>query len=525
VDGALAAAMAGDRRIDAVRAWWRVRHPPASLGRRLDVLYMVAIHAAVFGAVAYGTASTALGQVVTPHALAVFGPSLALLGLLLGARWGAFQGPVVFPVADVAFLLGAPLPRRTLVARRLALALAAGAGAGAVAAGVAIVGLAGGGRGIAVDRAAGLAAGLTELGVLTVAAMWAVERSARWELAAWRATWLGALAAAAVAGAAGAGSIGRAVALWSGPWGWAVLPGTGSAGWAAGLGLLTAATAVAVRAVLRSGGDCSVERHLRRAEARANATASLWSFDARTARRALETVGSRGTGRRSVVLRRPRDPRLTVVWRDVLTALRTPGRVAEAAVLTGGATALALLQADRIVVLAAAILVGYFGAARMLWPLRAELDAPDRVRVLLRPRIGRVLLGHALVPVVVTTSASALAAVACAAAGALPEHGAATALVLVALTPVLTLCAGVSARRGGRLPHSILATAMAADPSGGATAVMAWFAWWPSVALTLGIVPLVLVTTAGASAALVAAGWTAAAVATLAWLLDRDPRL
>src|SRR4051794_39036924 len=177
----LAVAAAGDRRLAAVRAWWRVRHPPPTLGRRLDVAYTAGITVAILGAVAYGTAGSALAEVLTPARLEAFGPPAALVGLLLCARWGAYQGPVVFTVADVAFLLGAPLPRRGLAARRLAAALATGAAGGAAIAALLIVGVAGEGRGIAAGDAAGLVAAIAELGLLGVAAAWGVERPPRWE--------------------------------------------------------------------------------------------------------------------------------------------------------------------------------------------------------------------------------------------------------------------------------------------------------------------------------------------------------
>ena len=99
------------RNLRDVRAWWRAHHPAARVGHRLELLYTIALVGGIFGALAYGTASSALAQLLTPHSLAVFGPSLALLVVLLAMHWGAYQGPVVFSVPDVAFLLGAPLCR------------------------------------------------------------------------------------------------------------------------------------------------------------------------------------------------------------------------------------------------------------------------------------------------------------------------------------------------------------------------------------------------------------------------------
>ena len=59
-----------------------------------------------------------------------------------------------------------------------------------------------------------------------------------------------------------------------------------------------------------------------------------------------------------------------------MSALRAPGRVVEALTLSAAAAAVATAQADRPLVVAAAMVAGYLGAARMLWPLRAELDVP-----------------------------------------------------------------------------------------------------------------------------------------------------
>ena len=49
----------------------------------------------------------------------------------------------------------------------------------------------------------------------------------------------------------------------------------------------------------------------------------------------------------------------------------------------------------------------------------------------------------------------------------------------------------MSARRGGRLPVTVMARSVAADPSGGAVGVLGWFAWWPSVATVAGTGPVV----------------------------------
>src|SRR4051812_14454078 len=225
-----------------VRWWWREQRPGPSMWRRLDLAYTVAISVAILGALVYGTASSALSRVVTPGAMATYGPPAALLGLLVTAQWGSYQGPVVYSVADVGQLLGAPLPRRGLAWRRLARGLVAGAGAGAVVAAVLLVGLAGEDRGVATARAAAFTAGVAELGVLGVAAAWGVQSSARRERLAARAIWPAVAVAAALAAWAAGGGTARDVALWSGPWGWAVqaAAGANTAAWVAALVLLTA---------------------------------------------------------------------------------------------------------------------------------------------------------------------------------------------------------------------------------------------------------------------------------------------
>jgi hypothetical protein len=476
-----------DRRLADVRAWWRVRHPPPSVAQRLDVAYTTVIVGAIFGAVAYGTAGSALADVLSPERLERFGPPAALIALVLVARWGAFHGPVVFTVPDVAFLLGAPLPRRGLAKRRLALAFACGTAAGALLAGVLLVGLGDTGTGDAVM----LVAALAELGALAVAAAWAVERSASSERAVWLATW------PTIAAAAG-------VAAWSPD-----LPTVPA------VALLSVVTPAAVLQALRTSGHCSAERHLRRAEARQGAIASLGVYDVRTARRSLEAA--RPTRIRWGGGRLRRLPVPAVAWRDAVSALRVPGRVMEALVLSSGAAAVATAESDRPLVVAAAMLVGYLGAARMLWPLRAELDVPDRARVLLRPRTGCILLEHVIVPTSVTVCGAAFGASVAAFTG---HPDAAVVVMAVVVAPVLTFCAAMSARRGGRLPQSVLATAVASDPSGGGIALLSWLTWWPCLAVVVGAASLALTEN---GAALLAGIALIATATVLTWLAGRDP--
>ena len=509
----------GAERLGEVRDWWHEHRPGPSLGQRLDLLYTVVITIAILGTLAYGTASSALAQVLTPDWLDQFGPSIALVALLVTARWGAYQGPLVYSVADVAHLLGAPLPRRGLAIRRLALGLASGALAGAVIAALLLVGLGGEGRGVTGARIAGVGAALADLGVLAVAAGWTVERSGRWERASARAIWPVTAVAVALAAAAGAGAAGRAVAVWSGPWGWAVQPGTdaGTGQWLAALALLTVGTVAAAVAVLRGCGDCPAERHLRRAEARASAVAALTSWDARSARRAFEAAAPGRVVRAGGNLRAVRAlaaargkpgeaSAAAIVWRNAVAARRAPGRVLEAAVLAGAGAALALTNADRTVTVLAAMLLVYFGAARLMAPLRAELDVPGRARILLRPRLGSVLVAHTAVPVAITAVAVALAAAGTAVAGGLEAHGASAALAAVLVVPALTCCAAMSARRGGRLPDTVFASAVAFDPSGGGIGILMWLAAWPAAAAVVGAVPVLVAARSGAGPALVTAG-------------------
>jgi hypothetical protein len=485
------AAAGGRTRVGDIRRFWHVVQAPPSLLKRLEPAYYVFITLAIGGPFVYGTASEALSEVATPRAVGIWGPSLTLVALLATLRWGAVQGPVVFSVADIHQLLGAPLRRAELVLGRLIRGLLTWTGAAAVVGGLVVVGVAGHHRGVEAARAAGFVVAIAILGLLGVVGAALVAGSARVDSATRRAAWPAVAAAAGLVVLADASPTGRHVALWSGPWGWAVQPLAGSgAAWPVAIVLLAALTAATLALAVRRRGAMPTERHLARAEARGGAVAAIYSMNARYVRRSLTSVGARPVAAGANRLRPPRSPRLAVAWRDAVAALAVPQRVGEAVALAAGGTAVCLVNGAHPVAVAAGGLAIYAGAARMLEPLRAETDQPGRVRVLLRAPIGKVLVQHALVPLLVVVTGALVAIAGCAAAGALPDHGGAAALLAALATPSITLCAALSSRRGGRLPPSVLAITYA-DTSGLSIGlIFGWIVLWPLVAAATEAVPI-----------------------------------
>lgn len=498
-------------RLAAVRAWWRSARPPRTLGQRADLVYTTVLVGGTFGGMAYGTASSALAEIIDPGSIARWVPLLLVIALLAAATWGAVQGPVVFSVADVAQLLGAPLSRHDLVARPLRRAFAIGAAAGAVTGALLVVGLAGRHRAVATFDVFGVIAGMALVGVLGIAAGWAVQCSARSERVVRAMTWPAVLLGLALVALASSGRVGRDVALWSGPWGWAVQPGAGVAGTRSLVGLLVlaAVTVAAVVLALRHGGDAPTERHLRRAEGRAGLIASLASFDVRTSRRSLAAVGSKGSSRELADLARLRDgvrrasetrwgashaAELAVLWRGAVALRRAPGHLLQAAALGATGTAIALVGARHAGAVAVGALVIYVAAARLLEPMRAELDVPGRARMQLGLRLERALPAHLVLPALIVAVIAAATAGVLAVAGQLPRNGALAGVVAVAAAVAIACCAGMSARRGGRMPHEILFMATTSDPSGGGFVIIAWLVAWPAAAVIVGGGPLLLAT-------------------------------
>lgn len=521
----------------AIYRWLAAARRSPSVGQRAQTVYIAVVVTAIFGVLVYGTASSALAAVIDPPAIARWGPSLMLLVLLGAGHWGTLQGPVVFSPADVTYLLGAPLVRAALVARPLRRALVLGLLAGALVAGVVVVGLTGDGRSAAVARCLGLVAGVGLAGVSCVALAFLVSIDSRAERVLRVASWpIVAVAGGLVVCAFAAGRAGRTVALWSGPWGWAVQAGAGvgTGEWIGALIALAVAAVAAVGIAWRRRGAGETERFVRRAEGRNRLEASLMDLNLRTGRRNLaEVAGPAGRGgdergrrvrglrwlrsRARVVGRRA--PEAAVVWRDAVTAAQLPGRVVLSALLAAGGGALVLLDVAQPVAVVAGALLIYAAAAWLLEPMRIELDVPSRAAVFLGVRPGRALLAHAILPSVVVSAAVVVCAVALALAGRLAGGELAPALVAVITAPAVTCCAGMSARRGGRLPTDVLIAAVTSDPSGGGIVLLGWLLLWPAVAAAVVYVPVRAIHGSAASVAVAVAASVAAAV-----VQGRDPR-
>jgi hypothetical protein len=498
----------------AIYRWLGAARRSPSVGQRAQTVYTAIVVAAIFGALVYGTASSALAQVISPETVARWGPSLALLALLGAGYWGTVQGPVVFSAADVGCLLAAPLRRAGLVGRPLRVAFVLGFGVGVLVAGVAVVGLTGQGRSVAAARIFGFGAGLGLIGLVAVALAWTVssrtgaERALRWM------SWpVAVLAGGLLVFAFDGGAAGRDVALWSGPWGWAVQAGAGryAGAWGLGLAAVAVAAALVVGLAWRSRGAGETERFVVRAEGRAHLQASLMDLNVRTGRRDLAAVAAgggtgRGSGSRRVWgVRWLRDrlsaldarrfegrrgAQMAVVWRGLVIAVRLPSRPLVSALLAGGGTALVLLDlAEPVAVIAGAVLI-YVASAWLLEPMRVELDAPSRAPVFLGARPGRALVAHVLLPSLVVSASVVVSAVVVALAAGLSGSGVAAALALVVTSAAVVCCAGMSARRGGRLPHDLLITAVSSDPSGGGLVLLGWLLLWPAVAVAVVYVPV-----------------------------------
>ncbi|MFF8281681.1 hypothetical protein ACF06W_03035 [Streptomyces albus] len=384
---------------------------------------------------------------------------LLVCGLaLLAARDALWRGPVLVSRPDLSWLLSQPV-RRERVLRpvfRWTLGLLTAAGALCAVGGAVLLrltGLAGLGEALALCAPAGVC-----LPPLAAALALQVERSARAADRVRALTPYALLAAALLAGQAASAAAGHRSAvletaeLWSGPWGWAALPVvhavTGRApGWPVAVVLLAAAASAAVLHADKAAGTVPTRRLRARAATVATVTSVLWSAELRAARLAVTEALAGGTTGARRRLRVPRSRRLAVVWRDTLALLRAPGRLVAAALWLGAgagtaALAVALDGGTRLIVLAAALALGWLGVARLAETARLETD--DLRRSSWSPfRLPTLLLQHVLVPV------AAGVPLALAAAVPFALQGGGRALLLMPLcVPPFAAAAVLAAARG-----------------------------------------------------------------------------
>jgi hypothetical protein len=500
----------------------RAHRPPGHLSDLLTMAYVVVLYALIVG---WSTFRTLRQTTASPaqairlaELLARLGPAGLLVAVVAALRYATWQGPVVFGAADVQLLLAAPLPRAALVRPRLAWGLVAGAALG---------GLVGLGAflllwaELAVPTGPLLAAcllGPAAVGLLAAALGWLVEESPARAKGVLRLSPFGLLLAPALWAAPD-------LALWSGPWGWAVGPVVAAAGgrvpgWPFQAALLALAAAAALTAAWGRAGAAPTEELARRAALRGGLAANAYLLDVRGVALLRQQATRALVGVRRVRLRPPRKRWLAIPWRDGLTILRAPGRLGWATALVGAAVLTAAAAPERRGLVAAAVLAGYLAAGRLVEPVRAEADQPD-ARHQLTWSYGSLILWHCLLPAALLATLGTLAEVAAWLAGLLPH--AALGLALASTPPaaaVLVLAAAIAGRRG-RIPVELLALGDA-----GAIALLGWIVTGPLLAETLLGLPIALLRSAPTARAAVpaAATWMALAVlAESAWLRTRKP--
>jgi hypothetical protein len=449
--------------------------------------------------------------------LARWAPPVLLLLLVASLRYCTWQGPVLFSLPDVEWLLSAPLSHVEIVRRRLRRGLAIAAGLGAA------LGLA---TFVVVEAELGVPAwplfgatvgGLVTLGLLAGAAGWLIECSPKRARIVLRASPLVVPVAAALALAPSVAD--GDVVLWSGPWGWAAAPIIATAGgsapsWPYQATLLAVAALASVAIAWRSAGSAPTEELARRAGIRSGLVAALYFVDVRGAALLVRRAGESLVGIRRVRLRRPRSSRLAVLWRDALSTLRAPGRIGWALLLTVAGALAVVAAPDRRAVVAASVLAGYVAAAQLCEPLRLEADQPDAHHVL--PwRWGDLLLLHCAVPVLSLTVLGVLAVGVASLAGLLPAAAVWSALALCPLVAAtFTSSAAIAGQRG---PFPIELLLLGGDA--GAVALLVWLATGPILAALALILPVSIVYGAADDGSLVAEATGAASAVLVVTLL------
>jgi hypothetical protein len=399
----------------------------------------------------------------------VWGAPAILLVFLAAFRYSTVQGFVSFSEPDCMYLLPAPLRRRDLVWPRLGTAALLLGLVGALIGALTVVGSAGGHSGGRVGQAA--LAGFA-LGILVVAGSWHVQRLR------WATVWVLRLTLPALgltillAFAREANQTARLAALWSGPWGWGILPlsaGNPRYGGVA-LGLLCLLALAGGISLFRTAGGCSTESFRVRARTRSQVVASLYALDYRSVGQAARRSKAL-TWQARVRLPLPRRAELVVPWHGAMALLRSPVRMGWGVMLAGAGMVLLAHQPTRQGTVWAGAVALYLAATSLLEPLRLEVDASGTAKVLLPWRFERVLWLHCLLPAGVMITAGLLSLAGALALGYLTGAAAgAVAILAIPLSFVVILAAALSARRGGRVSNNLV-NMVAMDTTG-----FTWFA-------------------------------------------------
>jgi len=383
--------------------------------------------------------------------------ALSLGLILMVARDALWRGPVVAPRATVDWLLMQPVRPGPVLRPWFWISCAIAVVPGLLAAAAAAVAL-----GLMERVPFGSALGWALVGgicvpLLATAAAVLVERSTR--VARWvrRITPVVALLVLLLAVQSVLAGLGHRdlllerIEMWSGPWGWSALAGLSpthaaqSGGWIAAV-LLAVLTLLAVAWADRATSAIPLGSLRLRARTAAGVAAALRTAELRSARLVLAQADQKG---RKVRLRIPPPQRaaLVVPWRDLTALLRAPSRLGRAVLFAVPALLLATPAADargadRVLLTALAVALGYLGVVQLAEPARVEADDPRRAGWSPYP-YAKLMLRHAMVPVGASVLLLAVGAGVATALGA----GLAVWLAPVAALP-LTAAAMVNACRG-----------------------------------------------------------------------------
>jgi hypothetical protein len=458
----------------------RSLHPGRSWTAFAQTIYMAAftfgLAVVLFWSLWKRVASFLL-DVASPYHV-FWGAAAVALILLAALRYSTLQGFVSYSQADCLYLLSAPVPRGELIRprlRRVAAALAVGGAIIGVLAAVASGGIAAGAGMMVKGAVAGSA-----LGVIVVAAGWHVQRliaATTWVL---RLTLPALGVVALLVFADRRGGTAHLAALWSGPWGWGLLPFRAS-NWASGLAgvlLLCALAAAGWISVRRSAGDAAVEGFLARAQTRSQMVAAVYAFDARSVMLASRRPWAE-RWRARLRFRPPRRPLLAVPWHGSLVLLRSPLRLVWGMALAGAGALLLGAQPGRTGASWAGAVALYLAASSLAEPLRLEVDRGATSATLLPWRFGKILWLHCLVPVTILLATGLIATLIGWAAGFVATTTVwALTVLAIPLTVVVVLAAALSSRRGGRLPQQMLLVGAGDSTGFGAFALVGWLFGW-----------------------------------------------